>query len=66
MRRPGEENLYVTIIFDSGADVALFSFEYGRSLGRRVGVQRKDEAGEPYLHDLDGREVLLKENVIFS
>ena len=54
------------------------SFEYGRPWGRRFGVQRKDQAtrcaGEPYPHqsveiparDLDGREVLLKENVIFG
>ena len=37
VRRLGEENV------DSGADVALFPFEYSRSRGRRIAIQHKDQ-----------------------
>ena len=81
VRRLGEENEDVAIILDSGADVALFPLSMaGHGKGElqfSTKTKLQDAQGnriptggansvEISLHDLDGREVALKKNVIFS
>ena len=81
VRRLGEENEDVAIIIDSGADVALFPLSVaGHGEGElqfSTKTKLQDAQGnriptggaksvEISLRDLDGREVLLKENAIFS
>ena len=69
-RRLGEENEDVAIIVDGGADVAFFplsiaepSSQYKDQATRCAGGATSVEIS---LCDLDGREVLLKQNAIFS
>ena len=78
---PMARRLDVALIVDSGADVALLPLRNANHVGGELEFSAKtnlqDVQGnhiptrdakslELSLHDLDGREVLLKENVIFS
>ena len=80
-RRLGEGNEDVAIIVDSGADVALFPFsmaDHGEGeiqFSTKTKIQHAQgnriptggaKSVEMSSRDLDGREVLLKENAIFS
>ena len=81
VRRLGDENEDVAIIIDGGADVALFPLSmaaHGKGeLQFSAKTKLQDAQGsrippedakcvEISLRDLDGREVPLKENVIFN
>ena len=78
VRRLGEERDDVAVIIDSGANVALFSVNMAdHGEGELIQLPNYKmpwnripaggtKSAEISLRDIDGREVLLKEHVIFS